>query len=307
MVAINKFILTFSVLLSTLILATGATAMADVKYVLKLRTENAKCIVFVNEMEAVSSMWVDSGTISTGLDTTAYVENGSNSLSVWFGPAGDQAGTYDFVKPSKCLVTIEAQSPSKSLIISNIIIEANKNVPPSAQNSIHYEGGDLTSKVIEGKVPNFNAYQANRIFDLKQVPKWAWTTATPFTPTAENMQKLRDAYMKIWLAMDKKSIDGMKRLMDIDISEEAQNEGVSKDLFFSTYDFDHDFKTCKGAVKIDFSKYSLKSYRGGRLIQLQDENDDSPLKLRRTNSDTHELTSYNPFLSLINGQIVITR
>ena len=273
----------------TIWIATANAAMPSVKYVLKIQTENANCLVYINGMQAISTLSTLTGTISTGLDTTAYVENGSNDFMVWFGPAGDQSGTYDFVKPSKCNVTIEAKTPEKSLIISNITIEATEELLPTAQKSLYYNGGDLTSKIEEDKVPDFNAYQAHRTFTLKEVPQWAWTTATPFTPTPENMQKLRDAYMEIWQTIDRKDTNKLKKLMDIDLSEEAKHEGISKDLFFSTYDFDHNFKRSKGTVKIDFSKYVLKSYRGGRLVQLQVENEESPLKMRKTEPSTDQL------------------
>ena len=109
------------------------------------------------------------------------------------------------------------------------------------------------------------------------------------------------------MAMDKKDLTKMEELLKLSVDEEAENEGISSELFFETYEFENDFKRSKGTVKIDFSKYSLKSYRGGRLLQLRDENDKSPLKLRKTESSTKSLISYNPYLSLINGKVVISR
>ena len=291
----------------TIWIATANAAMPSVKYVLKIQTENANCLVYINGMQAISTLSTLTGTISTGLDTTAYVENGSNDFMVWFGPAGDQSGTYDFVKPSKCNVTIEAKTPEKSLIISNITIEATEELLPTAQKSLYYNGGDLTSKIEEDKVPDFNAYQAHRTFTLKEVPQWAWTTATPFTPTPENMQKLRDAYMEIWLAMDKKNIKKMKTLTSLTVDEQARHEGISSELFFSTYDFESDFQKSQGAKSIDFTNYSLKTFRGGRLIQLQDENEKSPLASKMSKSSIKNLVYYKPFLSLIDGKIVISR
>lgn len=281
--------------------------MSKVKYSVQLQTENSRCIVYLNGIKVLKNSRSPSGTMFTGFDGTPFLENGSNSMTLLVSPVGEQEGTYNFSKPAMCAVSVIAKTPKKNLIISDIVVEASETLSPTAKKSINYEGGELTTQVIEKKSSNLEAYEVKRSFSLKEVPQWAWTTATPFTQTPENMQKLRDAYMEVWMAINKKDLEKMKKLMKLSVDEEAQHAGISSGLFFRSYGFEDDFNKSKGALNVDFSKYKLCTYRGGRLIQLKNKYGTSPLINRMTESHTHHLTPYNPFLSLINGKVVISR
>jgi hypothetical protein len=290
-----------------LITVNGAFAMPKVKYLAEFKTTNAVCFAYVNGIRVFHSSRVESGTISTGCDVSALLENGKNDISIWFGPIDENRGTLNFSKLTSCLFAVSAVTEKDSLLLTSVAAEANKDIVLNAQKSIYYKGTDITSAVSEHKLTDIPAYEVKRTVTLKELPQWAWTKATPFEPTPENMQKLKDAYLDIWMAMDKKDLAKMKELTKLTVAEEAEQAGMEPDAYFSTYSFEQKFNESKGGLKPNFAEFSLKSYCNGRLLRLQNENGHSPLMLQLTDDPEGVAYIYKPYLSLIDGKIVISR
>lgn len=307
MIQLRTILYSVAIIAITLTMTSGASAMPNVKYLANFRSDNAVCLAFVNGIRAFRSTITESGTVSTGSDVSTLLENGANEISIWFGPIDENRGTLNFSKHTSCSFEITAATPSDSLLLTSVTAEANEDLAPTAQKSIYYNGTDITSPISERELSHPTAYEVTRTVTLKELPEWAWTKATPFDPTSENMQKLKDAYLDIWMAMDRKDIYQMQTLTELSVQEEASHEEMDPNLFFNSYDFKHDFERSKGGVPIDFSKFSLKSYCNGRMIQLQDKYGNSPLMLKLTNSLDGPVVKYKPYLSLIDGKIIITR
>lgn len=291
----------------SLFTVNGAFAMPTVKYLTTFKSNNAACFAEVNGIPVHSSIVADSGTISTGYDVSALLENGKNNISITFGTIGENRGTLNFTSPASCSFEVSAVTEKESLLLTSVAAEAGKDIALNAKKSIYYSGTDITSAVSEHKHPKYPAYEVERTVTLKEVPQWAWTKATPFEPTPENMQKLKDAYLDIWMAMDQKDLAKMKELTKLTVAEEAEQAGMEPDAYFNTYSFKQKFKESKGGLKPNFADFSLKSYCNGRLLRLQNENGHSPLMLQLTDDPEGVAYIYKPYLSLINGKIVISR
>lgn len=288
-------------------IVNGAFAMPKVKYLAEFKTTNAVCLAFVNGVRVFDSTKAKSGTVSTGYDVAALLENGKNDISIWFGPIDENRGTLNFSTPTSCSFTLSAATEKNTLLLSSVAADADTNSPLNARRSAYYNGTDLTSAVFEHELSNLPAYEVKRTVTLKEVPKWAWTTATPFKPTPENMQKLKDAYWDIWMAMDQKDLAKMKELTKITVAEEAEQAGMEPDAYFNTYSFRQKFKESKGGLKPDFADFSVRSYCGGRLIRLENKLGHPPLKLQLTDDPDGVAYNYMPYLSLVNGKIIISR
>jgi hypothetical protein len=291
----------------SLITVNGAFATPKVKYLTKFKSNNAVCLADVNGVTVHSSLVANTGTISTGCDVSALLENGKNEISILLAPIDDNRGTLNFASPASCSFELSAVTEEDSLLLTSVTAEADKDIVINAKKSIYYNGTGLTSAVSEHKHPNYPAYEVKRTVTLKELPQWAWTKATPFEPTPENMQKLKDAYWDIWTAMDQKDLAKMKELTKIIVAEEAEQAEMEPDAYFNTYSFKRKFKESKGGLKPNFANFSLTSYCNGRLIRLENKLGHSPLKLQLTDDPDGVAYNYKPYLSLVNGKIIISR
>ena len=285
----------------------GADAMPKVKYIASFKTQNAICYALANGAVGFSSAVTDSGTMSTGDDFSPMLQNGINELSILMTPTGKNNWTFNFTDLASCSFELRAMTEEEDLLLTSLKAEASAETPFSAKKSFAYDGTDLTSAVTAGKSSEYPVYEAKRTVTLKGLPEWTWTRATPFTPTPENMQKLYDAYMKVWMAMDKKDLGKVRELMKIDLEEEGAHNDMSPEEFFNTYSFRRAFKKYKEGQPVIFSKYSLKTYANGKLVQLKDKYGKSPLMLQNSDDPNSAVYTYSPFFSLVDGEVLLTR
>jgi hypothetical protein len=88
--------------------------------------------------------------------------------------------------------------------------------------------------------------------------------------------------------------------------EWAIADNSSAKIFFDSMDFEEDISD-KSVIKVpDWEKYRLISYKNGRLFRLEKGVfGSSPVIFH--NKENGENTTYSPYLSIINGKVVISR
>ncbi|MDC9589062.1 hypothetical protein PSI23_06950 [Xenorhabdus sp. XENO-10] len=62
----------------------------EYKYLLSFNTHQSFCLVRINGMTAMDNLNSPSGTQSSGINSTAFLENGSNSMELLFGGFGKE-------------------------------------------------------------------------------------------------------------------------------------------------------------------------------------------------------------------------
>lgn len=280
----------------------GAKEMDSLRYLASFKTENSYCFAYINGLAAANNLKASSGTISAGLNATPYLENGTNDIAIKMASI-TAPKDLALLPDSRCELLISANTPEQRFNIASVIADADENNEPTGANTPQYNGSDKLGPVSEGKQAKSVLYVVERTFEVKGLPNWAWTTASPLSDTSENRQKIKDRYMDLWLFLKRKEIDALEAQASIAMSEMAPTESMSPHDYWLTIGINEALDDGKTAMPIEWEQYEIKFYKGGRLIRLEDSSGRTPLKLE----DTDTVFSYNPYLSLVNGKLVITR
>lgn len=289
-------------LVFTPLIIAGSDKVENVKYLARFNTKKSYCFSTVNGVPTSRNTFTSSGTISTGFNITSIIENGTNSMSVQM-VALEAPDDLDLELDSSCELLISANSKKNRYNIASVIATADDKLQPTGRSTPKYSGNNHVGPVKEDFMHDSYLYEVQRTFEAKGIPQWKWTTATSFVDTKENVQKLKDKYLDIWLLLKNKDLDVIKHESQISNQEMAQIEGMSPDEWWDSLEIKDMLTSEKAVVNIDWSQYELKSYNKGRLVRFENINGNSPLRVQ----DDSEHYTYNPYFSLINGKLVITR
>ncbi|KAA1189065.1 hypothetical protein [Photorhabdus heterorhabditis] len=308
----KKFLLFFMMLFSLSLSAYGRSAMDKVKYISYLETNQALCMLKVNGIFILDNFDSRSGTISTGYNIAPLLQNGKNILSLDMGPLSARDNKYFYKeKDAECKVRLVKVTPYDSDEITNIItrvVDKNGTLEPDSKQSINFNIDTAqSSKITTKEYPNEFYFHTERAIILNDLPVWAWATAIPLPKTEISSELVKKAYEDIWQMLKNQDLIALKTAYQLTLHEEAQANNSTEQIDFDSLDFKHYFDKGYHAVPIDWSKYKLVRYMDGRLFRFEVKDGiQSPLLIEDKNNSEDGFT-FNPFFSLINGKVVISR
>ncbi|CAQ84727.1 MULTISPECIES: hypothetical protein [Photorhabdus] len=291
--------------------AYGDKTMDKVKYITYLETNRARCVLRVNGMYTLSNLNSMTGTISTGYNVAPLLQNGKNTIYIEMAPFSDAEEGYIYKdKDAECKVRLVRVTPYQSDEITNIIASvADKNgiAEPNSMKSVNFNTDTAQySKVTEKNLKDEGIYYAERTVTLNDLPIWAWTTATPLPETKASTELVKKAYEDVWQIMKNKDLAALQSAAKLMLYEHAQADNSTEQGYFDSLDFKEDFDNGYQAVPIDWKKYKLMRYMGGRLFRFEvAHGSPSPLLIRDRNGENGR--TFSPYFSLINGKVVISR
>ncbi|WP_434525131.1 hypothetical protein [Photorhabdus asymbiotica] len=306
----KKKFLFFMILFS--LSAHGKNTMDQVKYITYLETNRAYCVLRINGIYTLSNLGSRTGTISTGYNVAPLLQSGKNTIYIEMAPFIDVDEKYVYQeKGTECKVRLVRVNPYESEEITNIIASvADKNgtLEPTSIKSINFNIDTAQySKITEKNLKDRGFYYAERTVMLNDLPIWAWTMATPLPETATSTELVKKAYEDIWQMLKNQDLIALKTAYQLTLHEEAQANNSTEQIDFDSLDFKHYFDKGYYAVPIDWSKYKLVRYMGGRLFRFEVEDGiQSPLLIEDKNNSEDGFT-FNPLFSLINGKVMISR
>ncbi|ETS30171.1 hypothetical protein BB987_07910 [Photorhabdus temperata] len=305
----NKVILFFMALFS---LSTyGKNTMDKVKYITYLETNQAFCVLTVNGIYTLSNLGSISGTISTGYNVAVILQNGKNVISLDMGPLSARDDKYIYKeKDAKCKVRLVRATPYDSDEITNIVtkvVDKDGILKPNSMQSVNFNiDTEQSSRITTKEYPDKFYYHTERTVTLNDLPVWAWTTATPLPETETSTELVKKAYEDIWKIMKNKDSGALQHAAKIMLYEHAQANDSTEQSYFDSLDFGRNFDDGYQAIPIDWRKYKLVRYLGGRLFRFEiEDSNNSPLLIRDKNGENGR--TFSPYFSLINGKVVISR
>ncbi|EJH7007327.1 hypothetical protein QEA29_004521 [Salmonella enterica] len=284
-----------------------AKSMDNIKYLFSFQTRRSGCMVRVNNIPIIDNFTYSTGTISTGGNITSFVENGENSVEVMMGPV-DQYDNNTLYPDSECILTITRDTINTSQHVTTMKLSVDNDKKIVASLSSNYDGLHSEGRISESQTPfskEQNLHRISRDVNLSDLPEWAWVKATPVSE--KDLPAIKEVYTTIWKAMHNRDIDALKKMTAISGKEMGQAEGITADLVFSSYGLSEKLQdTDLSIVDLSWKEKELVTYCDGRLFRLATGiYQNSPLKLK--NKDGKTVFTYNPYLSIINGKIVIVR
>lgn len=114
-----------------------ATVMNKVKYLVSFKTNRSACMVRVNNFPMINNFTYKSGSITTGFNITAFVENGLNHIELLMGAVdpGDNSTLYP---DSDCELIISKETSTSSQQITSLILSVDKNGDVTPTSSSNY-------------------------------------------------------------------------------------------------------------------------------------------------------------------------
>lgn len=266
--------------------------------------------VDINGMEQLDNLSSDEGDVMAGFNATAFLAPGINKISVLVA----SADVYDQKKEHRAngqfgiiLNAVTEEGDKTELTSLNISVEEGK---PTAKMSKTYPAKHQTELTDLNGVTEGYATTFNRKVFIKTIPEWRWVNATPFVENGENMKKLYRAYSELQEMIRNRDFEGLKAAWSLSSREKAMADGYGStpDEIFNAIGFESDFERysdLKADPIEEWNNYVLKSYAGGRLVRLENDISDSPLRV--SSDEENWVINYTPYFSLIDGRVVISR
>ncbi|NHB93736.1 MULTISPECIES: hypothetical protein [Photorhabdus] len=283
--------------------------MIEYKYLLSLNTHHSLCVARINDMMALENSDSKSGTQSSGFNMTAFVENGQNTMELLMGSLDENSDT--FSPDNECEATLTKASPygDKDEVISHIKLTVD-------------DKGNVTTRESQSQLPNGKAgfdyaamskieaeeglFAAQKTFTLSGLPDWMWTKARPVSEK-NDMEAIRNFYLEISNTLHQRDLNKLWKMSQPAWEEWARAENSQPEIFFNSFGFKEKLENKNYIVRApDWSKYRLISYKQGRLFRLEfGVWGGSPIRMDNKKEDKY--FEYNPYLSIINGKVMIAR
>ncbi|PHM44952.1 hypothetical protein [Xenorhabdus miraniensis] len=275
------------------------------KYLVSFNTQRSLCVLKINEMVMLENTSSRTGTESSGYNISAFLENGPNTIKLLMGRKSFDRDTEKFHKESWCEATIRRVTShgDQGEIISNIKLTVDEHGNVITKNSINqnekFDYANMSTKKGEK-----NLFSAQKTFSVNGLPNWMWTKATPVTEN--DLPSIKATYQEISNTFAHRDLDKIWKMSQSAWEEWAIADNSSAKIFFDSMDFDENVKDEFVITDPDWNSYKLVSYKNGRLFRLESGVlGSSPIIFH--NKENNEDTTYNPYLSVINGKIVIAR
>ncbi|NRN30888.1 hypothetical protein [Photorhabdus heterorhabditis] len=285
--------------------------MIEHKYLLSFKSQRSLCVARINGVMALDNVGSKTGTQSSGFNVTAFVENGQNTMELLMGQKSFDNDTEKFHPESWCEATLTKASPysDKDEMISHIKLTVD-------------DKGNVTTRESQSQLPNGKAgfdyaamskveaeeglFAAQKTFTLSGLPDWMWTTARPVSEK-NDMAAIKNFYLEISNTLHQRDLNKLWKMSQPAWEEWAIGENSRPETFFNSFGFKEILDDKNYVVRApDWSRYKLVSYKEGRLFRLEEGAlGSSPLVL--DHKATNKNFEYNPYLSIINGKVMIAR
>ncbi|MEQ1976296.1 hypothetical protein [Xenorhabdus sp. SGI240] len=275
------------------------------KYLVSFNTHRSLCALKVNEILILENTSSRTGTESSGYNISAFLENGFNTVKLLMGRKSFDKNTEKFHPESWCEVTIKKVSAydEQGQIISNIKLTVDGNGNVITKNSINpnekFDYADMSVKKGEK-----NLFAAQKTFSVNNLPNWLWTKAQPVTEN--DLPAIKAYYQEISNTFSHRDLNKIWKMSQPAWEEWAIADNSSAKIFFDSMNFEEDINDKFEIKEPDWKIYKLVSYKNGRLFRLEKGAFGfSPIIFH--NKESGEDTTYGPYLSIINGKVVISR
>ncbi len=285
--------------------------MVEHKYLLSFKTQRSTCVVRINGIMALDNIESRTGTQSSGFNMTAFVENGQNTMELLMGPLSFETDSEGLYSDSWCEATLTKTAPydEEGVVISHIKLTVD-------------DKGNVTTQESQSQLPNGKTgfdyaamskieaeegfFAAQKTFTLSGLPDWMWTTARPVSEK-NDMEAIKNFYLEISNTLHRRDLNQLWKMSQPAWAEWAIGENSRPETFFNSFGF-KEVLDDKNYVVIQpvWDKYELVRYNEGRLFRLEaGVLGSSPVRME--NKVTNEIFKYNPYLSIINGKVMIAR
>ena len=282
-----------------------------VLYTANISARTVFCGGMINGFEQLDNLSTTSGTFTAGFNASAFLQPGENTLDLWTVPIGAYDGDFTYRENDRCELALfgafpdgtkeEMSSLSATIIDGKPTVATSKVYPDKHQTPLINVDGTLRHRLTDFSRPIY----------IKTIPRWRWVDATPIREdNPEQMKQLYRAYNHLISLMEKRDFDGLKMAWSLSNRENAMAEAYysSPEEFFDAVGFESTFERYgdgKVEPRREWHEYKLKSFMGGRLVQLEDNRGHSPLRIGSDKQDL--LFSVLPYFSMIDGRIVVSR
>ncbi|PHM74056.1 hypothetical protein [Xenorhabdus kozodoii] len=282
----------------------------EYKYLLSMNTHRSVCVVRLNEIMAMDNVDSRSGTESSGFNVTAFLENGNNTFSVSMGKKAIDKDFKKFNPDSWCEAIIrKASAHDQGQIVSYIKLSVDNNgdiVTHSSPNHISDNSADFDFSGMSKTRGEKGLYQAKKTYSINGLPDWMWTKANPVSEN--DLPSIRVFYKEIIDTFSHNDLDKLWKMSKPAWEEWAIADNSNPRIFFNSMDFEEMLNSGDYTVRVnpEWENFRLVSYKGGRLFRLEKGAfGRSPILL--DNKITGDTATYSPYLSIINGKVVISR
>lgn len=282
--------------------------MEGIKYLVSFKTKRSACMVRVNGFPIFDNFTFSSGTIAAGDNITSFIEDGKNNVEVLMG-ALDPDDEDSLYLDSGCELTITRDTINSSEIVTSVKLSVDTNKKIIATSSSNYNGLNHEGHITDEQLPQddwLHLHRFSRNVEFSGITRWSWVGADKIVPE-KDLTIIKAKYQEIWQAIKKRDISLLKRMTSISSEEMGKAEGISPDIVFESYNLpqtvlDNNLEV----INLEWDKFKITSYCGGRVFRLtRGIYEYSPLRFKDKSGDI--VFSYDPYLSIINGKVVIVR
>ncbi|MDX7992312.1 hypothetical protein [Xenorhabdus littoralis] len=278
------------------------------KYLLSLNTNRSFCLVRVNGMIAMDNSDSPSGTQSSGINSTSFLENGSNTMELLFSGISFEEELYP---ESWCEATLKKVSTysEDGEIVSHIKLVVDKYGNPVTEEilkNISNEKAEFDFSGMSTAPTERSLFKAKKTYSINGLPDWMWTKAQPVTE--KDLPLIRSFYQEIINYFAQKDLDKIWKISQPAWEEWAIADNSNPKIFFNSMEFEEKIDSDKYTVRTEpeWNNFKLISYKNGRLFRLEEgAYGRSPILF--DNKVTGDTATYSPYLSIINGKVVIAR
>ncbi|OTA14648.1 hypothetical protein Xbed_03660 [Xenorhabdus beddingii] len=280
----------------------------EYKYLLSLNTNKSLCYVDINGMPAMDNNNGSNGIQSSGLNATAFLENGTNTIALLFSDLSDDIKSNKFDPEAWCEATLKKVSVTgTNEIIGHIKLTVDKDGNTvTSPNKIGNGKSEFEFSGMATNPEDDGLYKAQKRFSIRGLPDWMWTKAHPVTEN--DLPAIKNFYQDIINTLAHKDLDKLWKMSKPAWDEWAMAEDSNPRIFFNSMNFEEltDDKLYTIRIYPEWKKLKLVSYKSGRLFRLEEGAfGRSPILM--DNKKTGDTATYSPYLSIIDGKVVIAR
>lgn len=328
-------------IISAIILAGGITTLtvyassSPEKIRSRFNIQESYCAIRTNGVLGFSNRddaWAENGDPTGAISSTnamMLMENGENEISLEIGALGwfsdKPASTEErarFLPKAGCSLNLVRFTKQNETILSSIKVAIGPQGIPEAQPGSRYpvvrkeilaeqaEPGFIDPKYFDETYfpKGMKLYQFTQKVTMTGLPEWAWTRATPFTGSDEQLQKLKAAYTEMAGIINSGNRAQLKTYNKEALKAWATTTGDSEDEILLSHFPKEDLEGGKTRIPtIRWEDYSVRVMNNGRMVQLYNKSEPEYSPLTYSSSDENGkkfIGSYSPVFSLIDDKFI---
>ncbi|EKK4597847.1 hypothetical protein NTK94_004617 [Escherichia coli] len=301
----------------------------------KFNIEESYCAIKTNGVLGFSNRmnaWRENGDSTGAISSTnamMLMANGENEISLEIGALGwfsdKPASTEErgrFFQKAGCSLDLVRFIKQEETLLSSIKVTINQQgIPEARSDSVHpvIRKEILAEQADPGFIdPDYfdetyfpkgmKVYQFTQKVTVTGLPEWAWTRATPYTGSDEQLRKLKATYTEMATIINSGDRARLKLYNTEALKAWSATTGDSEDdILLSHFPKDNLEGGKAKILPIRWNDYAVRVMNNGRMVQLYNKSMPtySPLTYRFTDESGEErMGYYAPVFSLIDGQFI---